>query len=110
MTTQVIKWHYNEVINNCGKMTQAGGQLESSYNSLKNALNGLSTWEGADATAFKEAMQGTILPALEKEARFMKDVAATLKKMAERQKAAEEARSKASNLKDGLSAISSRLR
>lgn len=110
MTVQVIRWSYNEVINNCGKMTTAGNQLEGSYNNLKNALNALSTWEGSDATAFKAAMNDTILPALQKEAQFMKDVAATLKKMAERQKAAEEARSRASNLKDGLSAINSRLR
>lgn len=110
MLAQTIKWNYNEVINNCGKMTTAGNQLEGSYNNLKNAMNALTTWEGSDATSFKAAMNDQILPALQKEAKFMKDVAATLKKMAERQKAAEEARSRASNLKEGLNAINSRLR
>lgn len=110
MLAQTIKWKYDEIINHCSKMTTAGNQLEGSFNNLKSALNALSTWEGSDATAFKAAMNDTILPALQNEAKFMKDVAATLKKMAERQKAAEEARSRSSNLKDGLSSIASRLR
>lgn len=105
----VVKWQYNEVVNNCTKMTSASKELLASYNNLKSALANLDSWQGTDATEFKNAMSQTILPALETESKFMASVAATLKKQAETAKEQEELRAKNSNLKDSLSAIKNRI-
>lgn len=109
MLATTIKWNYNEVINNCAKMTAASKQLAGAHSKLKSSLSNLSTWEGKDATAFKNSMEKTILPALDKESKFMASVASTLKKMAENAKAQEEARSKSSNLLQGVQAIKDRI-
>ena len=109
MLATTIKWNYNEVINNCAKMTTASKQLAGAHSKLKSSLAKLSTWEGKDATAFKDSMNKTILPALETEAKFMASVASTLKSMAEKAKAQEEARSRSSNLLQGIQAIKDRI-